>query len=450
MREKLRLRLPALAAVLLLLACGDEGTTPTAPPTPIATSITLSAMNLSFSSIGATQQLSATVRDQNGTTMSGASISWATSAASVARVSVTGLATSVADGTATITATSGSASATASVTVSETRPIPCLSTRSICAERIVIESDLYFPVFSTHSLTEGNGEVTRGLIVVHGTNRNADDYFRRAFEAAKLVGGQQRTVVVAPQFQTSSDGPASDEPFWSGSGWKMGSLSRPEGPSPRVSSYATIDSIVEILSDPSRFPALTEIVVAGHSAGGQVAHRYAATSRAEENLEAVSMRYVVANPSTYLYVGPERGFHWDLASETFLQNVGSTFVVPSVSTCPDDDGVIRNDYDNWHKGLQSPYNYAAVVGADTIRAQLVRRDVRILIGSADTLSSLLDVSCAANLQGSHRFERGRTLMRFMDWFSSVHQHLEMIVTGVGHSSSGMFSSALGLEALFGT
>ena len=100
--------------------------------------------------------------------------------------------------------------------------------------------------------------------------------------------------------------------------------------------------------------------------------------------------------------------------------------------------------------MQSPYNYAAVVGADTIRAQLVRRDVRILVGSADTLSALLDVSCAANLQGPHRFERGRTLMRFMDWFSSFHRHLEMIVTGVGHSSSGMFSSTLGLEALFGT
>ena len=382
--------------------------------------------------------------------MSGVSVSWATSAASVATVSSTGLATSVADGTATITATSGSATATASVTVIETRPVPCLSTRSICAERIVIENDLYLPVFSTHSLTEGNGEVTRGLIVVHGTNRNADDYFQRGFDAAGLAGEQQSTVVVAPHFQTSSDDPASDEPFWSGGGWKRGSLSRPEGPSPRVSSYAAIDSIVEILSDPSRFPALTEIVVTGHSAGGQVAHRYAATSRVEENLGTVSMRYVVANPSTYLYVGPERGFHWDPSSETFLQNVDSTFVVPSVSTCPDEDGVIRNDYDNWHKGLQSPYNYAAVVGADTIRAQLVRRDVRILIGSADTLSSLLDVSCAANLQGSHRFERGRTLMRFMDWFSSIHRHIEMIVTGVGHSSSSMFSSALGLEALFGT
>ena len=111
-----------LTAVLLLLACGDGGTTPTTPPTtptPVATSITLSATSLSFASIGATQQLSATVKDQNGANMSGASVSWATSSASVATVSSSGLVTSVANGTATVTATSGSANGTAAVTVAQ-------------------------------------------------------------------------------------------------------------------------------------------------------------------------------------------------------------------------------------------------------------------------------------------------------------------------------------------
>jgi hypothetical protein len=51
--------------------------------------------------------------------MSGASVTWATSAASVATVSSSGLVTSVADGSATITATSGSASGTAEITVNQ-------------------------------------------------------------------------------------------------------------------------------------------------------------------------------------------------------------------------------------------------------------------------------------------------------------------------------------------
>ncbi len=111
-----------LIAVLLLAACGDGGTTPTSPPTPptpVATSITLSATTLSFASLGETSQLSATVKDQNGATMSGASVSWATSSASVTTVSSTGLVTAVANGSATITAASGSASANASASIQQ-------------------------------------------------------------------------------------------------------------------------------------------------------------------------------------------------------------------------------------------------------------------------------------------------------------------------------------------
>ncbi len=85
----------------------------------VAASITLSPMQLSFSSVGETQQLAATVNDQNGAAMSGASVAWASSASTVASVSATGLVTAEADGTATIMATSGSATEAASVTVQQ-------------------------------------------------------------------------------------------------------------------------------------------------------------------------------------------------------------------------------------------------------------------------------------------------------------------------------------------
>ena len=113
--------LSALLFSMFLWSCGGDGT-PTAPtptPTPVATSITLSATSLGFASLGETAQLSATVKDQNGATMSGASVTWSSSSASIVTVSSTGLVTAVADGTATITATSGSASGTASVTVTQ-------------------------------------------------------------------------------------------------------------------------------------------------------------------------------------------------------------------------------------------------------------------------------------------------------------------------------------------
>ena len=85
-----------LLVSLSIVGCGKDS--PTGTPTPVATTLTLSATALSFSSLGASDQLTATVRDQNGATMDGASVAWASSASSVASVSSTGLVTAVADG----------------------------------------------------------------------------------------------------------------------------------------------------------------------------------------------------------------------------------------------------------------------------------------------------------------------------------------------------------------
>ena len=88
-------------------------------PVLVATSVTLSATSLSFTSLGETTQLSATVNDQNGVKRNYATVTWDTSRAAVATVSSAGLVKPVSSGTATITATSGSASITATVTVAD-------------------------------------------------------------------------------------------------------------------------------------------------------------------------------------------------------------------------------------------------------------------------------------------------------------------------------------------
>ena len=123
----------ALVVSLSILGCGTDAAGPTDidAPTPVGTSLTISATVLSFSSLGVTEQLTATVRDQNGATMSGASVAWASSASSVANVSPTGLIAAVADGTATITVTSGSATGTASVTVEQIAASITLSPSSL-------------------------------------------------------------------------------------------------------------------------------------------------------------------------------------------------------------------------------------------------------------------------------------------------------------------------------
>ena len=59
----------------------------------------------------------AAVRDQNARVMAGATVTWTSSASSVATVDVSGLVTAAGNGTATITASVGNAQGTAEITV---------------------------------------------------------------------------------------------------------------------------------------------------------------------------------------------------------------------------------------------------------------------------------------------------------------------------------------------
>ena len=96
---------------------GDGGTGPPPPDPPRATTVTVSPATVQVAALGATVQLTAEVRDQNGQVMAGAAVAWTSSDASVATVDASGLVTAAANGSATITARAGQASGDALVTV---------------------------------------------------------------------------------------------------------------------------------------------------------------------------------------------------------------------------------------------------------------------------------------------------------------------------------------------
>jgi internalin A len=115
----LKRSVPLSLAAIALNACGGDGPSQVDTPDAVATTITVSATAVTLSALGATEQLSATVLDQSGSVMRGATVAWSSSADVVAAVSATGLVTAVDNGTALITATLGPLLATATVTVAQ-------------------------------------------------------------------------------------------------------------------------------------------------------------------------------------------------------------------------------------------------------------------------------------------------------------------------------------------
>ena len=103
--------------VVTATASGITGHATLIVVTPTPTRVAVSPAEASLTARGQTAQLSAEVRDQNGNAMSGAPVTWSSSAAAVAAVNEVGLVTAGDNGTATITAEAGSASGTATVTV---------------------------------------------------------------------------------------------------------------------------------------------------------------------------------------------------------------------------------------------------------------------------------------------------------------------------------------------
>lgn len=109
-------RLGALFVLLGVAACSEN---PTGNEQPTPTTVSVSASSLSFSAVDDTARVSATVLDQSGDALTGASVTWSSSDLDVATVSGSGLVTATGNGTTTVTAASGDARGTVSVQVEQ-------------------------------------------------------------------------------------------------------------------------------------------------------------------------------------------------------------------------------------------------------------------------------------------------------------------------------------------
>jgi hypothetical protein len=305
---------------------------------------------------------------------------------------------------------------------------------------------LRVPYFGNRPINGTYADVTRAILVCHGTLRNANDYYDAIVSAGHAAGGADaHTLIIAPQFLTEPDLDehhlAEDILYWAYMGWRRGdnSLSGDRHPRPwRVSSFSVADTI--LMGFVERLPNLQKIVVAGHSAGGQFCNLYTAGNRVHQVItgqHGISIQYVVSNPSCYIYFDAKR----------WIPGTSYAYDVPSseqIAACP--------DYNDYKYGLNNPNVYMNI-GSSVLESQYESRTTVYLLGGNDTdpYSYYLDRTCPAMFQGSQRLERGIVYYHHLiDHFGGDITNVQSvaIVPGVGHDQYGMFTSQCGKFYLY--
>lgn len=268
--------------------------------------------------------------------------------------------------------------------------------------------------------------ISRAIIVLHGRLRNADEYYISAHTAQVAAGDDGKSaLMIVPQFLAEVDIEAHKLPAdtlrWSLTGWEGGDAALAPNP---LSSFDALDAILAKLSDRRIFPNLKQVVIAGHSGGGQVAQRYAIAGKGEAALsrQHIDIRYVVANPSSYAYFGNERP-------------------VPAIAaSCP--------GYNVWKYGMEQRPPYLADATPAALEQRYVERDVVYLLGALDTKPAA-DKTCMGEAQGPNRYARGHAYADVMAKRNhGTPNHRVWDVAGVGHDGDKMLTSKCGLAALF--
>ena len=279
--------------------------------------------------------------------------------------------------------------------------------------------------------------VSRAVVLVHGVRRNADDYYGYGLNLLKKAGLEAGDpLLLAPNFLTAEDSRAgNDMPLWARDKWMHGTAS--SNGRRGIDSFVVLDDLLLYLADRQRFPAMQEILLIGHSAGGLLMQRYSILGDGDERLASrgIKVRYVVSSPSSYVYIEDSR-----------LQD-GSFKPVRTVM-CP--------SFSRYRYGLDRAPFYLTRQNLDA--RQLFRRyaarDVTFMVGEQDNdpWHRVMDRTCGANMQGAHRVERQLNYLRYEAFLSSKWgvpvDHPQITVAGIGHNAARLLATEIVADTLF--
>jgi len=267
--------------------------------------------------------------------------------------------------------------------------------------------------------------VTSALIVLHGRPRDVGATLSATLTAAEGNPAAKNTVIVAPLFQVSAQQARHchspglprlqpDDALWRCNSWPAGELDERK----RLSAFAALDALIQ--QPKQRWPEIRLITVAGFSAGGQFVQHFIPFAHPPAG---IAVRYVVADPGSWLYFDPRPASGCARANEWKY----GTDLLPLWLVA--DSSSARESYRN--------AKIAYLEGAED-RGE-----------GAGSYWRILDKSCAAMQQGSSRLTRGINYARYdRQVLKPVTPHKLSIIAGCRHDVRCVFASTQGGQVLF--
>ncbi len=367
--------------------------------------------------------------------------------------------------------------------------------------------------FSNYDISEKNYNINKLVIAIEGNSRNAESIYNYILDAAELTNSHTNSLIISPWFKGNDyDGSSnctddncdfieSNELFWDTDGWKQGDNSVNFGM--QISSFDIMDNLIRHIVFNGFFPNLQNIIITGHSAGGQFTQRYAIGTQIEKELpNALTVSYVIANPSSYLYLDQRRpswaglytlGGKYPSFGLNFSNVLFPDFIDPYIRTttpyvergefssiksslnslsgpdcqCSSNEpcayerfkyGFNFKPLDSYHymcseNSYQSCYNK---ITTQEYIENFLNKNITYVLSQLDNSTSNgeeganedLDIKCGGNFQGPDRLSRGTYYYESLSLFGE-HNHRLLIVGKIGHSASKVYKSYQGRRALFG-
>lgn len=237
-------------------------------------------------------------------------------------------------------------------------------------------------------------KVKRVLITQPGAPRDTWKYvnlFRNSLICAvgspNMAVNLEDVLVAAPIWLGASDVKAgagrSTDLYFGDSSWSTGTKSQGPG-STSISTFQVMDDVISHFANMQQFPAVTSIIVVGHSLGASFTQRYAMARNANASTEGL-VQYWVGNPGAYVWPSSDRP---ESPSDTSCASTDNDWAYGVGGGLPSYFGSMANDVAGIYKRYRS-------------------RTIQYALGLIDNEAG--DTHCEAQYQGTSHLSRGQNM-----------------------------------------